>query len=145
MMVRGMQWSTIFMSVACNDGQCYVRCLEQLCLSSLVHHLSATASNSNDPSRGIHEKDFLERFRVQQGSEDTCKNFALLALCCVFVPNSAYNIDSKWIKYVYNVDKMKKMNWNKVVLNFLIKAIRNYRNNASYLCGDMLFLVVSNL
>jgi hypothetical protein len=78
-------------------------------------------------------------------SEDTCKNFALLAMCCVFVPNSAYNIDSKWIKYVYNVDKMKKMNWNKAVLNFLIKAIRNYRNNASYLCGDMLFLVVSNL
>jgi hypothetical protein len=72
-------------------------------------------------------------------------NFTLLALCYVFVPNSAYNIDSKWIKYVYSVDKMKKMNWNKVVLNFLIKAIRNYRNNASYLCGDILFLVVSNL
>jgi hypothetical protein len=121
--------------------------LEGLNNSKPWHKASEVSDISNtDTSRGAHEKNFINRLIENRESEATCEKFALIALCGVYAPRTAYNIDANLLQYVKSVDKMKKINWNRFIYNYMMKAIRKYKNgDYSSLCGCILLLVVSYL
>ena len=91
-------------------------------------------------------KEFIRRFSENRDVEDTCSNFAALVLSCVIAPNTSVNVDAKFLPYVRSGDWMRKFNWNKFGLMYMMTAIDQLNEGKySYWCVNGLLLLVSNL
>jgi hypothetical protein len=97
-------------------------------------------------SSSMRPEQFIKRLSENRDVEDTCSNFAALVLSYVIAPNTSVNVDAKFLPYVRSRDRMRKFNWNKFGLMYMMTAIDQLNEGKySYWCINGLLLLVSNL
>ena len=86
-------------------------------------------------------KDDLKK--TQDAGNNFIRRFVLLAMGCLCLPGTKSGIRSSLLYLVKDATKLEKINWGKLILDYLVDGVTKYKTkNTSGVAGCLFFLMV---